>query len=415
MKILVLGKGISNDGVILLLEEEGLVFDYLEPIEVTCYDYKYVVKAPGIPFTNPVLQEFKKKKIRIITDIELAYTLRPRFYIGVTGSNGKTTTVSLIAHILSCKYHAVACGNIGYSVCKAVVEHPENSIFVVELSSFQLESATIDLNISVLLNVNPCHLDHHQNYKAYLRSKANICLYQQPNHYVVTPFRDSNIDEIIKHSIAKKISYSTDNCLAMCSIRNQAIYYENKKIMKINDYYKKKEYLLSDIMASLCTCLLVKGIKRRDIKKGIKTFREMTYRLTKVNEYIYNDAKSTNPYATIAAIKCLDSIFLICGGYDRKEKLSGLNDYLSKIKAVYAYGATKDKIHNYMKKNNVECYTFSNVEEAFTCALKDRRNEIILYSPMFASFDQFGNYIERGNYFSTLVQKYVTEVNSSQL
>ncbi len=128
MKILVLGTGVANDGVVMLLKEEGLDYDYLNIDEVMTFDYQFVVKAPGIPMTEPIIQGFLKKNIRVITDVELAFLLRKKFYIGVTGSNGKTTTVSLIKHILSVKYKTIACGNIGYSLCRALVEHKDAEI-----------------------------------------------------------------------------------------------------------------------------------------------------------------------------------------------------------------------------------------------------------------------------------------------
>lgn len=407
MKILVLGKGIANDGVVMLLQQEQVAYDYLNINEVKEDTYSYVVKAPGIPYHNLLIQEFQRKGIRVITDIEVAVILCSKFFIGVTGSNGKTTTVSLIAHILSARYEAVACGNIGYSVCRAVVEHPNAEIFVVELSSFQLEHAKIDLNISVLLNVSPCHLDHHESFKEYIQSKANICIHQSNRHYVVYNHEDTHVRAIVRDSMAQKKSFSPRFALANCTIRNDHIYYEDHKIMRIPIQYKDKEHFISDVMAAVSACSLVHKIKPKIIKKGVLTYKEMQYRLTKMNDFVYNDAKSTNPYSTIAAIKCLDSIYLICGGYDRKENLDSLNHYLYKLRKVYAYGQTKDKIYNYMTRHGMDCEVYDTVEEAFQKAVKDRKNENILYSPMFASFDQFENYIARGNYFNQLIGKYL--------
>lgn len=176
--------------------------------------------------------------------------------------------------------------------------------------------------------------------------------------------------------------------------------------MKLSSDLKAKEFLLADVMASIGVALQVRGVKPKHIKKAMQQFKEVAFRMTKLNDFIYNDAKSTNPYSTIAAIQCLDNIFLICGGYDRKENLSCLNEHLHKLKKVYAYGQTKDKIYNYMSNHNVECVCFRNLEEAFIQALQERNNENILFSPMYASFDSFKNYIERGNFFNQLFSKY---------
>lgn len=405
MKILVLGTGVANDGVVMLLKEEGLDYDYLNIDEVMTFDYQFVVKAPGIPMTEPIIQGFLKKNIRVITDVELAFLLRKKFYIGVTGSNGKTTTVSLIKHILSVKYKTIACGNIGYSLCRALVEHKDAEIFVVELSSFQLEASLIDFNISVLLNVHPCHLDHHTSYKEYIDSKANLCKNQSSSHYCVYHMDDPILREMVKSNSAEQISFSRNSYLAKCYIFDEHIYFQNKKILKINPSLKEKTFFLEDVMAAISAVSLVKGISSKIIREQMKSFEEIEYRLTKINSFIYNDAKSTNPYSTMAALECFDSVELICGGYDRKENLDCLKSSLTKLKRVYAYGQTKGKIEKYMQDNNVECLAFNSLDEAFEKAYLDRKEEIILFSPMFASFDGFKNYIERGKYFNEIALK----------
>ncbi len=405
MKILVLGTGVANDGVVMLLKEEGLDYDYLNIDEVMTFDYQFVVKAPGIPMTEPINQRFLKKNLRVLTDVDIAFLLRKKFYIGVTGSNGKTTTVSLIKHILSVKYKTIACGNIGYSLCRALVEHKDAEIFVVELSSFQLEASLIDFNISVLLNVHPCHLDHHTSYKEYIDSKANLCKNQSSSHYCVYHMDDPILREMVKSISAEQISFSRNSYLAKCYIFDEHIYFQNKKILKINPSLKEKTFFLEDVMAAISAVSLVKGISSKIIREQMKSFEEIEYRLTKINSFIYNDAKSTNPYSTMAALECFDSVELICGGYDRKENLDCLKSSLTKLKRVYAYGQTKGKIEKYMQDNNVECLAFNSLDEAFEKAYLDRKEEIILFSPMFASFDGFKNYIERGKYFNEIALK----------
>lgn len=407
MKFLVLGKGIANDGVVMLLLEDKIDYDYLNIIDVKNFEYDLVIKAPGIKMTEEIILEFKKRNIKVITDITLAFLLRKKIYIGISASNGKTTTTSLITHILSSKYKVIGCGNIGYSICRALVEHKEAEIFVVELSSFQLESAELDLDIALLLNIHPCHLDHHLSYKNYIDSKSNICLNQSSNHYFIYNLDDPILRELSKTVSSKLISFSSNSYLAKCYIHDGYIYFKNKKILKINNTLKNKAFFLEDVMASISATLLFNKINSRIIKKQIKTFKEIDYRLTKITDYIYNDAKSTNPYSTLAAIKCFNKVLLICGGYDRFENLECLNKVLAKIKKVYAYGETKNKIYEFMKKNNIECMIYSSLDEAFFNTFNDRLDETILFSPMFASFDIFDNYIQRGQYFNDLVHKII--------
>lgn len=134
--------------------------------------------------------------------------LSSHYFIGVTGSNGKTTTVTLITQMLSARYQVIACGNIGYSVCRAVVEHPTADILVVELSSFQLERSTINPHISVLLNVHPCHQNHHESYRDYLDSKSRITLNQSENHVVVYNYSDKLIKRFIQNTAAKDFFFN---------------------------------------------------------------------------------------------------------------------------------------------------------------------------------------------------------------
>ena len=406
MSVLLLGKGVANDGVELLLKEDNIDYEYLNINEVKSFEYDYVVKAPGIPCYEEVIKEFVSRNIKIYTDLELGMKLRDKYYIVISGSNGKTTTVSLVYHVLRNIEDVVLCGNIGYSFCKALVENKKAKIFIVEASSFQLENTNIKPNISVLLNINPCHLDHHISFKNYVDSKINITLNQNDNDIFIYNFNDTIIKGIVRKTNAKIISFSTNSVLSKCYIFNGWIYYDNKRIVKLNKYIVEKEYLLSDYMAALSVLMGSGKIKPSKIRKYIKDFKEINYRLTKVNNFIYNDAKSTNPYSTIAALKCFNNVYLICGGYDRNENLGCLKSYLHKIKKVYAYGDTKNKIYNFMSLNNIETEVFNNLDEAFKKSLSDRINEIILFSPMFASYDNFNNYIERGNYFNELCKKY---------
>ena len=407
MKILILGKGVSNDGVKMLLENDGIDYDYLNVDEVNNYDYDYVVKAPGIPYDNEVIKKFINCNKVVVTDLELGMKLRKKYYILVTGSNGKTTTVSLINHMLNEKLKTVLCGNIGYSFCRALVEHPNAEIFIVEASSFQLENSNISPNISVLLNVNPCHLDHHSSFKEYVLSKERITINQNKDSFFIYNLSDVYCKNISTKSKSKLIGFSIESILGKCFVFNGWIYYENVKVYKINKELLSKEYLLLDYMAAISVVMVLNKIKVRKIRKKLNCFSEIEYRMTKYNDYVYNDAKSTNPYSTIAAIKCLDNIFLICGGYDRKENLNCLKPYLNKIKKVYTYGQTKNKIYNFMTVNNVEIEVFNSLKDAFTKALKDRSNEVILFSPMYASFDEYKNYVERGLYFDNLCHELV--------
>ncbi len=394
-----LGHGISSDGVVSLLSHDNIDYDYLDLEEVTSFNYLYVVKSPGIPFDNEIIVGFLKFGVEVITDIELAYRLRKKYYIGVTGSNGKTTTVSLIYDILKTKYDVVCCGNIGYSVCQALVDYEECNIFIVECSSFQLELSKVCFDISVLLNVNPCHIDHHKNFDNYIKAKSNICRYLNENCIFIYNIDDDICKLVSNVTLANKYYFSY--YYGDFYVLDNKLYYHDVFIVDVNNYNYGFVY---DVMASVIVGINMK-IDIDCIGEVINDFKPVKYRFNKINEYIYNDAKSTNPYSTIASLNMLDNVFLICGGYDRGEDLSCLDNYLDKIKMVFCYGETKGKIFDYFCSNNIECFIYNNLEGALKDSLAKRVDEVILYSPMFASYDQFKNYEQRGKLFNELCQK----------
>ena len=159
-------------------------------------------------------------------------------------------------------------------------------------------------------------------------------------------------------------------------------------------------------MPAICVAKIL-NIENKYIIKALKNFTNIKYRLEEIYPKIYNDAKSTNIYSTIVAInEFKESVFLICGGYDRMEDLSGLDNNLTNISKVFTYGQTSEKVYNFFNEKEIDVYSFKTLKEATTYALSIRKNEIILYSPMFASYDQYKSYEERGKEFSLLIKNH---------
>lgn len=410
MKILLLGKGVANQGCKRLLEKHLIDYDYFNILELTEYDYDYIVKSPGILLDDAV---FNKLKGKVISDIELCYILEHPYIIGVTGSNGKTSVVSMLGHILSHKYNVVVCGNIGYSVCDAVVDHPDADIFIVELSSFQLEAIeTLDCNISVILNVSMCHLDHHHTMNEYVSAKENLALKQGFNHYTVYNMDNPYIKDLSKRILANPVGFSYRSTISRIYVLNDYIYFKNKRIFRLSKSDLACKHKIENYLAVL-TVISLMDFNLKKAAKLLKTFKDIKYRLTKIDTYIYNDAKSTNCGSTIAAIYSLDKVHLICGGYNRGMKITLDVGCLSKIVCVYAYGETKTMVQEYFKNKNIECFTFATLEEALRSAYIKRDNqEVILYSPMFASFDQYNSYEQRGEEFDKIYYKLKHNKNS---
>ena len=394
MKALVLGKGVSGEGVHRFLDHRAIEHDFLNTQDVVSFDYDLVIKSPGLSYQNEVVK--KLKNCKMITDIELIGMLLNREFIGVTGTNGKTTTTLLINNILRHKKKSVACGNIGYSICDAAITN--NEVFVVELSSFQLCGVkSFHPYVAVILNMNKAHLDYHITEEAYYEAKTKMLINQKENEYLVYNGDDENVVRHLKGS-AKRISFGM-NKRNDYYYQKGYLYHQGKRIIKI-----AYDHLIYDKMASMVVGMIYK-VPIKIMKKELKRMKTLPNRLEKIYGNIYNDAKSTNPSSTLNSIRQFKgNIILICGGIDRNEDLSLLRNDLHRLKKVFCYGETANKIFNYMEKNDVECDISSDLNEALT-KIKLTKNDILLFSPMMASWDQFRNFEERGKMFCQFVKR----------
>lgn len=400
MKILLLGHGIANDGCQALLNKYHINYDYYDIKDVFSNNYDYIVKSPGIPLDEPI---FLKLNGKVISDISLGYMLLKPKIIGITGTNGKTSISTMLYEVLKTKYKVCLCGNIGYSFCLALTNFDLYDYFIVEVSSFQLETTLpLDFYISVISNINVTHLDHHKTLDNYINAKSNIFINQSLNNYLIYNYDDVLVRRIKNKALSKQISYSTNSHLSDIFILGNYIYYFNKKIYSITNEYNFK---ISNIMA-VFGVLTVMKFNLHKASKILKKFKDVKYRLTKINDFIYNDAKSTNFNSTDAALNSINGkIRLICGGYDRGMNIVLSNTALDKIIKVYAYGGAKERIVKFMSERNILVSSFSNLSLAYTALIKEKgEQDIILYSPMFASYDQYKSYVERGIEFDNLVK-----------
>lgn len=400
---LLLGKGVANNGCKRLLDKYQIKYDYLNIDEITTCDYEYIVKSPGISLLDPI---FRKLKGKIISDIELGYIITHPNIIGVTGSNGKTSVVSMLGYILKERYEVCVCGNIGYSFCDALVDNPNCDYYIVEMSSFQLEATyKLDCIISVILNISMCHLDHHKAFNDYINSKIKIASNQSYKNFTIYNMDDPYLNEIRKKCVSNTIGFSYKSSVSKIYVLNEYIYYQNKRIFKINKNEINYKHKIENYLAVLTTITCL-DFNLKKACKLLKRFKDVKYRLNKIDKYIYNDAKSTNCGSTMAAINSLDKIHLICGGYNRGIKINLELKSLQKIRYVYSYGETKNEIKKYFDSYGIKCFSFNTLKDALRSAyIKRFDDEVILYSPMFASFDQYQSYTQRGEEFNMLYNK----------
>lgn len=373
-----------------------------------------IVKNPGIPYDNPVLLEAQYRKIPIVTEIEIAYQLVPGNLIGITGSNGKTTTTTLTSEMLSASMLPVkVAGNIGIVATESAEHLTKEETLVLELSSFQLQgTVAFRPNIAVILNVTPAHLDYHKTLDNYKQAKFNIFKNQTEDDFLVYNAEDKEILAKIPEVKAKLIPFSTKRKLETgASIDETYIYFLGEKIIEREKIVLVGEHNLENILAAIAAAKLL-GATNAGIEKVLTTFQGVKHRLQfveKINgRLFYNDSKATNMLATRNALKSFwqPTIFL-AGGLDRGDDLHELIPYLTNVKAMISFGETKEKLNIVAEEAGVPFIQSAEdvadaVEKAYAIS-EDK--DVILLSPACASWDQYKTFEERGDMFVQAVHK----------
>lgn len=435
-KIAILGLGVSNIPLLEYLHNLGcdvVVFN-TKPLEESLinklneYKIKYyneenaldylhgfdiIFRSPSILPTRRKLVIAKEEGAVITSEIRELLHLAPCKVIGVTGSDGKTTTTTLINEILKANsYHTFLGGNIGTPLFTKLPEMTKEDIIVLELSSFQLMDMDISPDISIITNIAENHLDIHSSFEEYIDAKKNIFKYQDNKGILVTN-ADNEITNKFKgngetryFSRSKQTNYFyTDGTY---------IYYNGKKILNKNDIKLRGIHNLENIATALTAI-----IDLIDLDKSIeviKNFNGVEHRLEFVREINnvkwYNDSVSSSPTRTIAGLYSYDeNIVLIAGGYDKHLDYTNIaKPILDKVTKLILMGDTKEKIYNAVTTSimnpNIEIYKCNTLQEVVDKAKEVAiPGEIVLFSPASASFDMFKNFADRGNQFKDLVNK----------
>jgi UDP-N-acetylmuramoylalanine--D-glutamate ligase len=379
------------------------------PLELLDESFDLIVKNPGIPYHNPLVAKALDKGLPIITEVELAYQISEAPFIGITGSNGKTTTTTLIYEMLKegGKKPLIA-GNIGTVACEVAKEASEDNWIVTELSSFQL-MGTIDFQpkISVLLNIFDAHLDYHGTKEEYVKAKGNLFKNQTADNYAVANADDETVLKLVESANAKKVLFSTRQHLQSGAwVENGTVYFNGEKIIETKDIALPGMHNLENILAAISAAKIA-GVDNDAITRVLKTFTGVKHRLQFVAEVngrkFYNDSKATNILATQKALSAFenDSIILLAGGLDRGNEFDELIPYLKNVKAMILFGQTARKLERVAKEAGIEIIEHvDNVEKAVPIAYKlSQPGNIILLSPACASWDQYKTFEQRGDIF----------------
>lgn len=404
----------SADAAVLELRKLGCTLhlgaDYLENI-----DADVVFRTPGLHPGHPALQALRERGAEITSEMEAFFEVCPCPIIAVTGSDGKTTTTTLIAEMLKAAGKKVWLGgNIGTPLLSSVTQMRETDHAVVELSSFQLMDMRRSPHVAVVTNLAPNHLDVHKDMEEYVQAKKNIFAFQNENDILIV-----NADNAITAGFTgngKTLHFSRRGDPAELIVRDGAICRDGVQLMRKDAILLPGEHNVENYMAAI---LAVDGICGDDcIRKVAETFGGVEHRieLVRVKDGVryYNDSIASSPSRTIAGLNSFDQeVLLIAGGYDKHIPYDVLGPYICRsVKTLFLNGATADAIRKAVEKcpdyrpehpKIVDCGDFTTAVKAAAEAAK--QGDIVLMSPASAAFDQFKNFMERGLYFKKLIKE----------
>lgn len=441
-KVLVFGSGISGIGAVKLLEEHGadvVLYDGNEKLdekeireklaegskarivigefpEELCGQLDLAILSPGVPTDLPVVDAMRKEGVVITGEVELAYAFGKGDVLAITGTNGKTTTTTLLGEIMKAYQEEVfVVGNIGNPYTVAADEMTEKSVAVAEMSSFQLETIlTFRPKVSAILNFTPDHLNRHHTMEAYVEAKKNIAKNQTEEDFCVLNYEDERTREFGENLKAQVLYFSSAHRVERgIFLEDGNIIYKNPdevvvcnveelKLLGIHNY---ENYMAAIAMAA------VYGVPMDIIRKVVKEFKGVEHRIEFVTEKdgvaYYNDSKGTNPDAAIKGIQAMNRpTVLIGGGYDKGSNYEEwIRAFDGKVKKLILLGQTKEKIAADAEKVGFHDYVLVDTfEEAVLLAAKTaEKGEAVLLSPACASWGMFPNYEVRGDKFKEIV------------
>jgi len=394
------------------LETLGVKVEYGSHSDEFINESDFVVTSPGIPPKSELFKRIQAKNIPIISEVELAYRNTETPFIAITGTNGKTTTTSLVSHILSKSFKAPYCGNIGVPPTSLINE--TNDYLVCEISSYQAQmTEEFKPFISVWTTFTPDHIDWHEGLENYFNAKAKLFLDKQTPEYAIFNATYPKLLELAEKCTSKVFLFDTEASENTCYIKDNSFYFkENGKeefIMSVDESPLVGHHNYQNIMCGII-CAKLTGMKNSDIKEQIMSYKAPEHRLEKVRELngitFYNDSKATNPEASIVAIDSFNNIdvALILGGRDKNTDLTEMCQEINKhIKTVLLIGEATERFEEALRKNGFNNIILEDTLESATDKAISLNPDVVLLSPACASFDMFNSYEHRGDVFKQYV------------
>ena len=402
------GKSFEENPAAQSLLEEGIkVVTGGHPLELLDEDFEWMVKNPGIPYNNPMVMRALEKKIPVITEVELAYLISDAPIIGITGSNGKTTTTTMIAEVLTAGgQNGLLSGNIGFPASQVAQDAGKTDTLVMELSSFQLMGIeAFHPEIAVITNLMPTHLDYHGSFEEYVAAKWNIQKNMTASDYVVLNFNQDLAKELAKKTAAKVLPFSTKEKVDGAYLDGDVLTFRGEAIMTASELGVPGSHNVENALATIAVAKL-RGIDNQVIRETLAHFGGVKHRLQYVGEInqvkFYNDSKSTNILATQKALSGFDNskVILIAGGLDRGNEFDELVPDIKGLKKMVILGESAARVKRAADQAEVSYLDASDVRDATRKAFSVAEpGDVVLLSPANASWDMYKNFEVRGDEF----------------
>jgi UDP-N-acetylmuramoylalanine--D-glutamate ligase len=397
------------------LEAEGIDYECGSHSDKV-FDCDFIVTSPGVATDSEILSEARRRKIKIITEVEFASWFCKGKVISITGTNGKTTTTFLMAHTLNeCGIKTYPAGNIGYAFSEISLDVKEDEFVALETSSFQLDFMDrFKPFVSAILNITPDHLDRYENsFDKYIASKIKITGNQDENDFFLFNADDENTFSTMKNSKVQKLSFSVKKEVPVGAYsKNGKMFFSwfgsTEEVASVNDLFIKGEHNVANALAVLAVAKTL-NLPNKKIRESFKSFKGVEHRIEFVRELngveYYNDSKATNVDSVVVALKSFEKpIYLILGGKDKGNNYDQIQDLVKKhVKKIYAIGASAQKVKNYFELI-VETEIKNTLQDCVSAANKEADpGTVLLLSPACASFDMFTDYEHRGRVFKEAV------------
>lgn len=402
----------ENPAAQSLLEEGIKVVTGGHPLELLDEDFAVMVKNPGIPYTNPMIQKALEKGLPVITEVELAYLISDAPIIGITGSNGKTTTTTMIGEVLTAAGQGgLLSGNIGFPASQVAQTATDKDVLVMELSSFQLMGIeAFHPEIAVITNLMPTHIDYHGSFENYVAAKWNLQKNMTEKDVIILNFNQDLAKELATKTKARVLPFSTTEKVDGAYLEDGLLKFKGEVVMRADELGVPGSHNVENALATIAVAK-VRGVQNEVIKETLSAFGGVKHRLQYVHEIegvkFYNDSKSTNILATQKALSCFDNskVILIAGGLDRGNEFDDLVPDITGLKEMVILGESAPRVKRAADKAGVAYIDATNVANATKKAFElASPGDVVLLSPANASWDMYPNFEVRGDEFLATVK-----------